>query len=90
MAKMPRFAEAFAGRWPIVEMDNRDSDFILDLRSSTACYFKSAGDASCGPLPHCLSRCRQAICIRVATAGKNRRLHETASDNRRMVMLEDQ
>ena len=37
MAKVPRFAEAFAGRWPIVEMDNRDSDFILDLRSSTAC-----------------------------------------------------
>jgi len=37
MAKMPRFAEAFAGRWPIVEIDNRDSDFILDLRSSTAC-----------------------------------------------------
>ena len=31
MAKVPRFAEAFAGRWPIVEMDNRDSDFILDL-----------------------------------------------------------
>jgi len=23
MAKVPRFAEAFAGRWPIVEMDNR-------------------------------------------------------------------
>ena len=37
MAKVPRFAKAFAGRWPIVEMDNRDSDFILDLRSSTAC-----------------------------------------------------
>jgi len=37
MAKVPRFAEAFAGRWPIVETDNRDSDFILDLRSSTAC-----------------------------------------------------
>ena len=37
MAKVPRFAEAFAGRWPIVETDNRDSDFTLDLRSSTAC-----------------------------------------------------
>jgi hypothetical protein len=23
MAKVPRFAEASAGRWPIVEMDNR-------------------------------------------------------------------
>jgi hypothetical protein len=32
MAKVPRFKEAFAGRWPIVEMDNRDSNFILDLR----------------------------------------------------------
>ena len=30
MAKVPRFAEAFAGRWPIAEMDNRDSDFTLD------------------------------------------------------------
>ena len=32
MAKLPRFAEAIAGRSPIIEMDNRDSDFILDLR----------------------------------------------------------
>jgi hypothetical protein len=30
MAKVPRFAKAFAGRWRIVEMDNWDSDF-LDL-----------------------------------------------------------
>jgi len=37
MAKVPRFAEAFAGRWTIAEMDNLDSDFTLDLRSSTAC-----------------------------------------------------
>ena len=30
MAKAPRFAKAFAGRWRIVDMDNWDSDF-LDL-----------------------------------------------------------
>ncbi len=28
MAKVPGFAKAFADRWRIVEMDNRDSDFL--------------------------------------------------------------
>jgi hypothetical protein len=58
MAKVPRFAEAFAGRWPIVEMDNRDSDFILDLRSSTAClnWNHRAADAQASE-PHNLKEC---------------------------------
>ena len=29
---MPEWAHAFARRGRIVKMDNRDSDFILDLR----------------------------------------------------------
>jgi hypothetical protein len=36
MAKVPGFAKAFAGRWRIVEMDNR-LRLRTRLSSSTAC-----------------------------------------------------
>ena len=39
MAKVPRFAEASAGRWPIVEMDNRTatSSSISVLQQPVRC-----------------------------------------------------
>jgi hypothetical protein len=51
MAKMPRFAKPFAGRWRIVEMDNWDSDF-LDLVEEAHLTFegKSDGEIAFGAL----------------------------------------
>ena len=51
MAKVPGFAEAFAGRWRIVEMDNWDSDF-LDLVEEAHLTFagKSDGEIAFGAL----------------------------------------
>ena len=51
MAKAPRFAKAFAGRWRIVEMDNWDSDF-LDLVEEAHLTFegKSDGEIAFGAL----------------------------------------
>ena len=51
MAKVPRFAKAFAGRWRIVEMDNWDSDF-LDLVEEAHLTFegKSDGEIAFGAL----------------------------------------
>jgi hypothetical protein len=43
MAKVPRFAKAFAGRWRIVEMDNWDSDF-LDLVEEAHLTFEGKSD----------------------------------------------
>jgi len=43
MAKAPRFAKAFAGRWRIVEMDNWDSDF-LDLVEEAYLTFEGKSD----------------------------------------------
>jgi hypothetical protein len=45
MAKVPRFAKAFAGRWRIVEMDNWDSDF-LDLVEKAHLTFEGKSDAA--------------------------------------------
>jgi hypothetical protein len=51
MAKVSRFAKAFAGRWRIVEMDNWDSD-ILDLVEEAHLTFegKSDGEIAFGAL----------------------------------------
>ncbi|MFK4654247.1 hypothetical protein ABIF97_004181 [Bradyrhizobium japonicum] len=51
MAKVPRFAKAFAGCWRIVEMDNWDSDF-LDLVEEVHLTFggKSDGEIAFGAL----------------------------------------
>src|SRR5262249_24621475 len=51
MAKVPRFAKAFAGRWRIVEMDNWDGDF-LDLVEEAHRTFegKSDGEIAFGAL----------------------------------------
>ena len=51
MAKVPRFAKAFARRWRIVEMDNGDSDF-LDLVEEAHLTFrgKSNGEIAFGAL----------------------------------------
>ena len=43
MARVPAFAQVFAGRWRIVEMDNWDSDF-LDLVEEAHLTFVSAAD----------------------------------------------
>jgi hypothetical protein len=57
MAKVPRFAKAFAGRWRIVEMDNWDSGF-LDLVEQAHLTFegKSDGEIAFGALKG-FSRC---------------------------------
>ena len=51
MAKLARFAKAFAGRWRIVEMDNWDSDF-LDLveEAHLTLEGKSDGEIAFGAL----------------------------------------
>lgn len=43
MAEVPAFAKAFAGRWRIVEMDDRDND-VLDLVEEAHLTFKGAAD----------------------------------------------
>jgi hypothetical protein len=52
MAKVPRFAEASAGRWPIVEMDNRTatSSSISVLQQPARGSSRPSGKASCSAL----------------------------------------